>query len=97
MGGVKIYWMGILKRDVGAMDVKSHCQQRQGTAREKPGEYSGDDDSGKKRNLDPANPSISAPLIIPSCGMVLPIIVPAQAGDRNQRTKRRARVHQGCA
>ena len=77
--------------------MKSHCQQRHGTARKKPGEYSGDDDSGKKRNLDPANPSISAPLIIPSCGMVLLIIVPAQAGDRNQRTKRRARTHQNCA
>ena len=92
MGGVKTYWMGTLKRDVDAADVRSHYQQRWSLQTE----YSGDDSSEKKRNLDPANPSMLVPLTIPSCGMVLPIIVLAQAGDRNQRTKRRARVHQSC-
>ena len=49
MGGVKAYWMEILRRDVGARDVKSHCRQKNGTAscQHKPGEYGGDDDSEK--------------------------------------------------
>ena len=76
--------MQTLRGDGGAADVKSHCQQKQGTARKKHGEYSGDDDSERKRNLDPANPSILALLSMPSCGMVDLIMVPAQAGDRNQ-------------
>ena len=85
--------METLKVDVDAVDAKSHYQQRRSLQTE----YGGDDSSRKKRNLAPVNPLMSAPLITPLCGMVLPTIVPVQAGDRNQRTKRRARTHQNCA
>ena len=93
MGGVRKYWIETLKADVDAADVRSHYQQRRNLQTE----YGGDKSSEKKRNLALVNPLTSAPVITPLCGMVLPTIMPVQAGDVNQRTKRRARVHQGCA
>ena len=32
MGGVKTYWMEILKKGAGARDAKSHCRQMKNTA-----------------------------------------------------------------
>ena len=47
MGGAKIYWMEIPRRDAGARDARSHCRQMKNTASwvHKLGEYGGDDDA----------------------------------------------------